>query len=49
MPEPSTENKEFTKNEIKNSIFTQPVHPQLIRFKSCGFQQPENRNAIECE
>jgi hypothetical protein len=25
MPEPVNENKEFAKNEIKNSIFTQPV------------------------
>jgi hypothetical protein len=27
MPEPVNENKEFVQNNIKNSIFTQPVKP----------------------
>jgi hypothetical protein len=28
--EPVNENKEFTKNEIKNSIFTQPVYCMVL-------------------
>jgi hypothetical protein len=30
MRETVNENKEFTKNKIKNSIFTQPVKPGAI-------------------